>query len=86
MENSFLKRFDPGSEIIDHFRKSDAGILKFGVDRVEFFRTGKGPLCLKEKARFVVVVKKTFRYSNVFFYNPLCRNSAIRNIIMKSGM
>jgi hypothetical protein len=64
---------------------TDAGILKFGVDRVEFFRTGKGPLCLKEKARFVVVVKKTFRYSNVFFYNPLCRNSAIRNIIMKSG-
>jgi hypothetical protein len=24
-----------------------------------------------------VVVKKTFRYSDVFFYNPLCRNSVI---------
>jgi imidazoleglycerol phosphate dehydratase HisB len=37
-------------------------------------------------AGFIVVVKKTFRYSNVFFYNRLCRNSAIRNIIMKSGI
>ncbi|MCK4984340.1 MAG: hypothetical protein KAS40_02415, partial [Desulfobacterales bacterium] len=27
---------------------------------------------------YIVVVKKTFRYSNVFFYNPLCRNSVIR--------
>ena len=26
------------------------------------------------------------RYRNVFFYNPLCRNSAIRNIIMESGI
>ncbi len=34
----------------------------------------------------IVVVKKTFRYSNVFFYNPLCRNSVIRNIIMESGI
>jgi len=33
-----------------------------------------------------VVVKKTFRYSNVFFYNHLCRNSVIRNIIMESGI
>jgi hypothetical protein len=33
----------------------------------------------------IVVVKKTFRYSDVFFYNPLCRNSVIRNIIMESG-
>ena len=33
----------------------------------------------------IVVVKKTFRYSNVFFYNHLCRNSVIRNIIMESG-
>jgi len=32
------------------------------------------------------VVKKTFRYSNVFFYNPLSRNSVIRNIIMESGI
>jgi len=30
--------------------------------------------------------KKTFRYSNVFFYNHLCRNSLFRNIIMKSGI
>ena len=34
---------------------------------------------------FIVVVKKTFRCSTVFFYNHLCRNSVIRNIIMKSG-
>jgi len=34
----------------------------------------------------IVVVKKTFRYSNVFFYNHLCRNSVIRNIIMESGI
>ena len=34
----------------------------------------------------IVVVKKTFRYSNVFFYNPLYRNSVIRNIIMESGI
>ncbi len=35
---------------------------------------------------YIVVVKKTFRYSNVFFYNHLCRNSVTRNIIMKSGI
>ena len=37
----------------------------------------------------IVVVKKTLRYSNVFFlqpYNRLGRNSVIRNIIMKSGL
>jgi len=28
---------------------------------------------------------KTFRYSNVFFYNHLCRISLVRNIIMVSG-
>ncbi len=37
-------------------------------------------------ARLIVVVKKTFRYSNVFFYHHLCRNSVIRNIIMESGI
>jgi hypothetical protein len=46
-------------------------------------------LCLdafgETNAAFIVVVKKTARYSNVFFYNHLYRNSAIRNIIMKSG-
>jgi hypothetical protein len=56
MESSFLKRFDPEPEIIDHFRESDAGVLKFGVDRVEFFLTGKGPLCLKEKACFKTIL------------------------------
>jgi len=35
---------------------------------------------------FIVVVKKTFRYSNVFFYNHLCRDTVIRNIIMESGI
>ncbi len=34
----------------------------------------------------IVVVKKTLRYSNVFFYNPLYRNSVIGNIIMESGV
>jgi hypothetical protein len=34
----------------------------------------------------IVVVKKTLRYSNVFFYNHLCRTSVFRNIIMKSGI
>ncbi len=35
---------------------------------------------------YIVVVKKPFRYSNLFFYNHLCRNSVIRNIIMESGI
>ena len=34
----------------------------------------------------IVVVKKTLRYSNVFFYNPLCRTSVFRNIIMENGI
>jgi hypothetical protein len=34
---------------------------------------------------YIVVVKKMFRYSNVFFYNHLCRNSVFRNIIMENG-
>jgi type II secretory pathway component GspD/PulD (secretin) len=37
------------------------------------------------KYGFVGIVKKMFRYSNVFFYNPLCRVSLIRNKNMKSG-
>ena len=41
---------------------------------------------LRALAAFIVVVKKTFRYSNVFSYNPLCRHSVIRNIIMESGI
>ena len=40
----------------------------------------------KKNGGLIVVVKKTFRYSNVFFYNDLCRVSVIRNIIMKSGI
>jgi hypothetical protein len=40
----------------------------------------------RKEIELIVVVKKTFRYSNVFFYNHLCRVSAIRNIIMKSGI
>ncbi len=35
---------------------------------------------------FIVVVKKTLRYSNVFFYNHLCPNSILRYIIMESGI
>jgi hypothetical protein len=36
--------------------------------------------------KLIVVVKKTFRYSNVFFYNHLCRTSEFRNIIMENGI
>jgi hypothetical protein len=36
--------------------------------------------------RFIVVVKKMLWYSNVFFYKHLYPNSAIRNIIMESGI
>jgi hypothetical protein len=35
---------------------------------------------------FIAVVKKTFRYPNVFFYNRLYRNSLFRNFIMESGI
>jgi hypothetical protein len=34
----------------------------------------------------IAVVKKTFRYSNGFFYNRLYRNSLFRNFIMESGI
>ena len=34
----------------------------------------------------IAVVKKTFRYSNVFFYNRLYRNSLFQNFIMESGI
>ena len=40
----------------------------------------------KTQRLYIVVVKKTFRYSNVFFYNHLYPNSIIRNIIMKCGI
>ncbi len=35
---------------------------------------------------FIVVVKKTLRYSTVFFYSHLYPNSLFRNIIMESGI
>jgi hypothetical protein len=35
---------------------------------------------------FIAVVKKTFYYPNVFFYNRLYRNSLFRNFIMESGI
>ena len=34
----------------------------------------------------IAVVKETFRYPNVFFYNRLYRNSLFRNFIMESGI
>ena len=34
----------------------------------------------------IAVVKKTFRYSNGFFYKRLYRNSLFRNFIMESGI
>ncbi len=42
--------------------------------------------CKQVRSGFIVGVKKTFWYSNVFFYNHLYRNSVFRNIIMKSGI
>ncbi len=48
MESSFLERFDPGLGKIDHFMESDTGLLKFGIDRVAFFLTGKGFLPVRE--------------------------------------
>ena len=44
------------------------------------------PFCIRSPSWFIVVVKKTSRNSNVFFFNPLCRVSLIRNKIMKSGI
>ncbi len=35
---------------------------------------------------YIVVVKKMFRYSNVFFYNHLYRNSVFRKKTMESGI
>jgi hypothetical protein len=37
---------------------------------------------------YIVVIKKTFRYSNVFLqpYNRLCRTSEFQNIIMENRM
>jgi hypothetical protein len=48
MESSFLERFDPGLGKIDHFMESHAGLLKFGIDRVAFFLTGKGLLPVRK--------------------------------------
>ena len=36
--------------------------------------------------QYIAVVKKTFRYSNVFFYNHLYQPSVFRNLFMKSGI
>jgi len=62
-------------------------------NRLRFFPRGASPgeryfFCRQDyhSSGFIVVVKKTFRYSNVFFYNHLCRNTVIRNIIMESGI
>jgi len=53
------------------------------TNRAALFRQGVFVLI---KTGVIVVVKKRFRYSNVFFYNHLCRNTVIRNIIMESGI
>jgi hypothetical protein len=34
----------------------------------------------------IVVVKKTFRYANVFFYNHLYHSFVFRNLFLKSGI
>jgi hypothetical protein len=41
---------------------------------------------MRNKFKYIAVVKKTFRYPNVFFYNRLYRNSLFRNFIMESGI
>jgi hypothetical protein len=41
---------------------------------------------LYDGKRYLVVVKKTLRYSNVFFYNHLCPNSVFRYFMMESGI
>ena len=46
----------------------------------------KGRIDEGDRTYLIVVVKKTFRYSNVFFYNHLCRTSVFRNIIMENGI
>jgi hypothetical protein len=38
------------------------------------------------RPNYIAIVKKTFRYPNVFFYNRLYRNSLFRNFIMESGI
>ncbi len=35
---------------------------------------------------YIAVVKKTFRYSDVFFYNHLYHPSVFRNLFLKSGI
>ena len=42
---------------------------------------GKWP----ESGCFKGIAKKTLCCLNVFFYNPLCRNSVVQKIIMESG-
>jgi hypothetical protein len=34
----------------------------------------------------IAVVKKMFRYSNVFFYNPLHQACGFRNVFLKNGI
>ena len=41
---------------------------------------------IQDSLDFIVVVKKTLRYSNGFFYNHLCPYSIFRYIIMESGI
>ena len=41
--------------------------------------------CRHFKKRSIAAVKKTFRYSNGFFYNRLYRNPLFRHFIMESG-
>ena len=48
---------------------------------------GRGDTVIMAQAGLnIAVVKKTFRYSNGFFYNRLYRNSLFRNFIMESGI
>ena len=38
------------------------------------------------RPKIIVVVKKTFLYPDVFFYNHLCPNPLFRNINMEKGI
>jgi hypothetical protein len=39
-----------------------------------------------KQEHFIAVVKKTFGYPNVFFYNHLYHPSVFRNLFLKSGI
>ena len=78
----FLQPLMPQFRNSEHFNGKRYKSYAFNGSILEILILGTTLIALG----LIVVVKKTFRYSNVFFYNHLCRNSLIRNIIMESGI